>query len=138
MSNLVSITHQLTNIPSLLILGKTQTEGASDFRIYVQSLIKENCRNFRTSDAINMKLGQITKLDKRNKKSSNDFGGDVISANQDVIVIFPIYCQFGVIRKLDSAQSVKLTYSIIVAFYLAKTGNRTKKSLTQLLHYSLE
>ena len=39
----------------------------SNFQISDQSLIKENCRNSRTSDDIDMKLGPVTKLDKRNK-----------------------------------------------------------------------
>ena len=52
-----------------------------------------------------------------------------MSANCDVTVIFPIYGQFGVILKPDpQMQSVKLTSSLIVTFYLTKTGNKTKKS----------
>ena len=54
---------------SLRILSKTQT-GISDFRISGQSLIKGNCHNSRTSDDIDMKLGPVTKLDKRNKTTS--------------------------------------------------------------------
>ena len=42
----------------------------SDFRISGQSLIKESCHNARTSDDINMKLGRVTKLDKKNKTTS--------------------------------------------------------------------
>ena len=38
-----------------------------------------------------MKLGPVTKLDKRNKTTSKSFDDDVMSANCDVIVIFPIY-----------------------------------------------
>ena len=49
-----------------------------------------------------MKLGPVTKLDKRNKTMSKKFGDDVISTNCDVIVSFPIYGQFGAIRKPDS------------------------------------
>ena len=41
--------------------------GVSDFG---QSLIKENCHNSRTSDDINMKLGPVPKLDKKNKTMS--------------------------------------------------------------------
>ena len=64
MPNLVSVT-----CPSLQILGKSQT-GISDLRISGQSLIKENCHNFRTSDDNDMKLGAVTKLEKRNKTTS--------------------------------------------------------------------
>ena len=35
-----------------------------------------------------MKLGPITKLDKRNKTTSKKFDHDVMSTNCDVIVIF--------------------------------------------------
>ena len=41
-----------------------------DFRISGQSLIKRNCHNSRTSDDIDMKLGLVTKLDKRDKTIS--------------------------------------------------------------------
>ena len=38
-----------------------------------------------------MKFGPVTKIDKRNKITSKKFDGDVMSANYDVTVIFPIY-----------------------------------------------
>ena len=38
-----------------------------------------------------MKLGPVTKLDKRNKTTLKKFDDDVISANYEVTVIFPIY-----------------------------------------------
>ena len=95
--NLVSITR-----PSLQILDKTQT----DFRISGQSLIKENCHNSRTSDDIDMKLGPVTKLDKRNKTTSKKFDVDVMSENCDVIVIFRIFGQFGAVQRPDSGHRV--------------------------------
>ena len=33
-------------------------------------ILKENCRNSRTSNGIDMKLGLVTKLDKRNMATS--------------------------------------------------------------------
>ena len=36
-----------------------------------------------------MKLGPVTKLDKRNKTTSKTFDDDVFSANCNIIVIFP-------------------------------------------------
>ena len=51
-------------------IGQNSDGGISDFRISGQSLIKENCHNSRTSDDIDMKLGPVTKLDKRNKTVS--------------------------------------------------------------------
>ena len=45
----------------------------------------------RTSDGTDMKLGPVTKLDKRNTSTSKKFDDDVMSASYGVIVIFPIY-----------------------------------------------
>ena len=42
-----------------------------------------------------MKLGPVTKLDKRNKTASKKSDDDVMSENCDVIVIFPIFGHFG-------------------------------------------
>ena len=47
------------------------------------------------SDDIDMKLERVTKIDKRNKLILKKIDGDVLSANCNVIVIFPIYGQFG-------------------------------------------
>ena len=60
-----------------------------------------------------MKLGSETKLDKRNKKMSKQFDNDVMSGNCDVIVFFPIYGQFGAIRKPDSGRRVCKTHIFI-------------------------
>ena len=57
-----------------------------------------------------MKLGPVTKFYKRNKTKSKKFDDDVISANCDVIVIFPIYGQFGAIWKPDWGRIVCKTY----------------------------
>ena len=59
-----------------------------------------------------MKLGPVTKRDKRNKKrQKND--DDVMSENCDVIAIFLIYRQFGAIRKPDFGRIVCKTYILI-------------------------
>ena len=44
-----------------------------------------------------MKLGPVTKLEKRNKTTSKKFDGDFMPENCDIIFIFPIYGQFGAI-----------------------------------------
>ena len=74
-------------MPEPLDIGQNSDAGISDFRIYGQSLIKEICHNSRTKDDIDMKLGPVTKRDKRCKKPSKKFDDDVISANCYVIVI---------------------------------------------------
>ena len=60
-----------------------------------------------------MKLGPVTKLDKRNKTTSKKIGDAVMSENYDVIDIFPIYSQFGAIWKKDSGCIVCKTYIFI-------------------------
>ena len=40
---------------------------------------------------MDMKLGAVTKLEKRNKKTSKKVDDNVILTNYDVIVIFSIY-----------------------------------------------
>ena len=75
--------------------------------------MKKNCHNSRTSDDIDMKLGPATKLDKKNKTSSKKFDDDVMLENYDVIVISPIYLQFGAIQKPDSGRIVYKTYIFI-------------------------
>ena len=55
----------------------------------------------RTSDDIDMKLGPVANLDKRNKTTSKIFEDNVILENCEVIVIFLIYGQFGAICKPD-------------------------------------
>ena len=44
--------------------------------------------------------------------------------------------QFG--GRIPDTESAKVMFSVIVIFYLTKTENRTKKSLTQLSYYSFE
>ena len=94
-------------------IGQKSDGGISVFQISGQSLIKENCHNSRTSDDIDMKLGAVTKLDKKNKTRLKNFGDDVMSANYYVFVIFPIYGQFGAIRKPDSGRIICKTYNVI-------------------------
>ena len=96
--------------PSLQLLGKTQMGVFPISRFLVRSLIKENCHNFRTSDDIDMKLGPVTKLYRRNKTMSKNFDDDIMSENCDVIVIFSIYGQFGAFPKPDSGCRVCKTY----------------------------
>ena len=86
-----------------------------------------------------MKLGPITKPDKRNKITSKKNFDDVMSENCDVIVIFPIYGQFGAIRKPDSGGIVYKKYYFINSNLLSsKSSNRTKKYLIQLSSYCFD
>ena len=49
-----------------------------------------------------IKLRPVTKLEKRNKIIPKNFDDDVMSEDCDIIATFPIYDQFGAIRKRDS------------------------------------
>ena len=60
-----------------------------------------------------MKVGPVTKLDKRNKTISEKFDKYVMSKSYDVIAIFLIYGQYGVIWKPDSGRIVCETYIFI-------------------------
>ena len=60
-----------------------------------------------------MKLGPVTKLDKRNTTTLKKFDDDVMLASCNVIVIFLIYGQFGAIQKPDSGRLACGTYIFI-------------------------
>ena len=57
-----------------------------------------------------MKLGPVSKLDKRNKKTSKKIGNDAMSENCDIIVIFWIFGQFGAFPTSDSGHRVSKGY----------------------------
>ena len=101
--------------------------GISDFRISGQSLIKGNCHNSRTSDDIDMKLGPVTKLDKRNKTILKKTDDDVMLGNCDIL-IFLIYSQFRAIWKPDFGRIVCKTYVFINSNLLSFILNRSEKS----------
>ena len=125
------------NLPQSPDIGQNSDRGISNFQISGQSLIKENYHNSRTSDDSSIKLGPVTKFNKRKKTTLKKFDVDVASENCDVIVIFHIFGQFGAAR-ISNTEPVKVMFSVIVTFCLTKTENRTKKSLTQLSHYCFE
>ena len=66
-----------------------------------------------------MKLGPVTKFDKRNKTTSKKFDDDVMSKNCDVIDVFPTYGQFGANWKPDSGHIVCKTYFFINSHLLS-------------------
>ena len=57
-----------------------------------------------------MKLGPVTKLDKRNKITSKKTDDDVMLENCEFIVIFRNFDQFGAVRRPDSGYKVCKTY----------------------------
>ena len=84
-------------------------QSISGFWISVQSHIKRNCHNSRTSDDIDMKLGPVPNLDKRNKKTSKKFDDEVMSENCNVIAIF----QFTTNLEQSITQKMKTEIEIL-------------------------
>ena len=85
-----------------------------------------------------MKLGSVTKLDKRNKTTSK-----LTLTSCRKIVTSLLF--FGFLAnseqsegRIPDTESAKVMFSVIVTFYLTKTENRTEKSLTQLSQYCIE
>ena len=86
-----------------------------------------------------MKLGPVTKLDKRNKTTSKKFDDD---ACRKIVTSLSF---FGFLANLEQSKGripdtkfAKITFPLIVAFCIKKTENRTIKSITQLSHYDFE
>ena len=101
--------------------------------LYDCTLIEKKKKASRISNDIDRKLGPVTKINKKNMTTSKKNDYDLMSTNCDVIVIFPIYGQYGAIRKRDSGRMAVKTYIFIkVTFYLTNIENRSKKSLTKL------
>ena len=48
--------------------------------------MNKNCHNPRTSNYVDIKLGSLTKLDKRNTAVSEIFDDDVVPGNYDPLV----------------------------------------------------
>ena len=83
MTNFVTLTR-----PSLQILEKTQTEVFSVSGFLVRSLMNKIV-NSRTSNDTDMKLGPVTKLDKKNTPQKN-LTMTSCQKNCDATVTFPI------------------------------------------------
>ena len=74
-----------------------------------------------------MRVGPVTKTDKRNRARSKRSDDDVMSVNCHLFMVN--FQPSG--SRISVAWSIKLRFSLTVPIYLTKTENRTKKSLTQ-------
>ena len=86
-----------------------------------------------------MKLGPVTKLDKRNKTTSKKL---TMMPCREIVTSLSF---FGFLANLEQSggripdtESAEVMFSVTVTFFLTKTENRTNKSLTQLSHYCFE
>ena len=98
----------------------------------VKSFISKNCHHARTSDDIDMKLGPVTKLDRRITTTSKKMMMSL--ATYDVIVIFSILVdleQSGI--RTPGTWYMILTFSLIATFRHIKIENKSNKSLTAFL-----
>ena len=91
-------------------IGQNSDGCISNFPISGHSPIKVNCHNSRITDDIDLKLGPVTKIEKRNKTKSSKFDDNVMLTSCDVIVIFSIYGQFGAIWKPDFGRIICKIY----------------------------
>ena len=66
-----------------------------------------------------MKLGPVTKIDKRNKTTSKKIDDYVMLIDCDIIAIFPIYGQFGAIWNPDSGRIACKIYIFIKGNFLS-------------------
>ena len=74
-----------------------------------------------------MKLVPVTKLEKTNKQRQKKL---TMTSCQQILMSLPFF-QFMANLEQSGSRNDK-------AFYLAETENRTKKSITQFLHYCSE
>ena len=86
-----------------------------------------------------MKLGPVTKLDKKNTTMSKKIDDDFVSANMTSLSVFRLMVnlkQFG--SRIPDAWSMILSFSSITTFDQTENENKTKKSLTQVSYCCLE
>ena len=117
-------------------IGQNSDGGYSHFRISSKLFINENSHDSRTSHDIDVKVIPVTKRDKKNTATSKNFDDNIMSANCDVIVLFPIYDILKPSRSyIPEAWSIKLAFPSTTTFYSTTTENSSKKPLTQLTYY---
>ena len=94
---------------------------------------KENCHNSRTSYDSDIKLGPVTKLDKKTKQRQKNL---TLTSCRKIVTSLSFFGfltnleQFG--GRIPDTESEKVMFSVVVTFCLTKAENRTKKSPTQL------
>ena len=83
-----------------------------------------------------MKLGPVTKPDIRNTATSKNL---TITLCRQIVTSFQFMDNLQPPGgRIPDAWSIKHTFSLITSFYLTKTENWTKKSLTLLPYYCFE
>ena len=84
-----------------------------------------------------MKLGSVTKLDKRNKEKQNL----TLTSCRKIMTSLSFFRFLANLEqsggRISDKESANIMFSVIATFCLRKTENRTKKSLAHLPHYLL-
>ena len=87
-----------------------------------------------------MKLGPVTKPDKRNKTTSKKKW--TMTSCRKIVTSLSFFEFLANLEqsggRIPDTDSAEVMFSVTVTFCLTKTENRTKKSLTQLSHYCFE
>ena len=78
----------IPNLPQSPDIGQNSDGGISNFQISGQTFIEENCHNSRTSNDIDVKLWQVTKLEEKNTATSKKVWRWRYIGICDIIVIF--------------------------------------------------
>ena len=85
-----------------------------------------------------MKLGPVTKLDKRNKTTSMTLAMTLCRQIVKSLSFFGFLANLEQSRGRITETAAEVMFSVTATFCITKTENRTKKSLTQLSHYCFE
>ena len=115
-------------------IGQNSDGGISDFRISADQSPIKKIVNSRTSNDINMKLEPVTKIDSRTKTTLKNL---TVTPGREILTSLLFFQIMANLEAGFRTQSVKLTFSLGVTFYLIKAEN-SKKSLTQLSHNCFE
>ena len=109
------------NLPQSSGIGQNSDGGISNFRTSGQSFTKENCHNLRTSDDIDMKLGPVTKFDKRNKTTSEK---PMMTSCQKIVTSFLFFWFLAKLEQsryqIPDTESAKVMFLVIATFFLTK------------------
>ena len=86
-----------------------------------------------------MKLGLLTKLDKKTSQSQKILTMTLCRQVATLFSFFEFMANFHLLRdRIPDEWSIKYTFLLRVTFYLTKLGTRIRKSLTQLSYYCFE
>ena len=134
MPSLVSLTGS-----SLQILGKTGTGVFPISGFLVNHLYKKIVITPEPVMILTLNLDQKLKLTRETKQREKNL---TMTSCQKILTSLSFFSVLVNLEQFESrirdASSLKLTFSLIVTFFLTKTENITKNSLTQLSHFCFE